>query len=310
MKQREFCCHKSTYVVLFCVFGYWILTGFVLGLRLEHFLISGVFLLLFFSGKSGRKLAVALLPFIAFGVSYDWMRVFPNYMVRSIDVQNLYEAEKTYFGIVADGRLQTFSEYFNVHHCAFADFFSGVFYLCWVPVPIIFGIYLYIKGHRELYIHFALVFLFVNLLGFLGYYIHPAAPPWYVLNYGFEAILDTPGHVAGLGRFDELLGFPVFSLIYGRNSNVFAALPSLHSAYMVVALYYAVKGHSSAWIKVLFTIIMVGIWMTAVYTAHHYIIDVLLGILCALTGIVLFEYVLMKWNRFSLMIKGYVRYIQ
>ena len=37
-------------------------------------------------------------------------------------------------------------------------------------------------------------------------YIHPAAPPWYAMNYGFEPILDTPGNVAGLGRFDELLG--------------------------------------------------------------------------------------------------------
>ena len=37
---------------------------------------------------------------------------------------------------------------------------------------------------------------------FAGYYIHPAAPPWYAINYGFEPVLNTPGNVAGLGRFD------------------------------------------------------------------------------------------------------------
>mgnify|MGYP000674192654 CR=1 FL=1 len=48
------------------------------------------------------------------------------------------------------------------------------------------------------------------------------------MNYGFEPVLNTPGNVAGLGRFDELLGCSVFHSIYGRNANVFAAVPSLH----------------------------------------------------------------------------------
>lgn len=62
------------------------------------------------------------------------------------------------------------------------------------------------------------------------------------MNYGFEPVLNTPGNVAGLGRFDELLGCSVFHSIYGRNANVFAAVPSLHAAYMVVAVAYAIMG--------------------------------------------------------------------
>ena len=67
-----------------------LLTGMFVGIRPEHFLMVGLFLLLFFSGSYTRKLAVALLPFIVFGVSYDWMRVWPNYEVNPIDVQGLY----------------------------------------------------------------------------------------------------------------------------------------------------------------------------------------------------------------------------
>ena len=48
------------------------------------------------------------------------------------------------------------------------------------------------------YLHFALVFLLINLVGFTFYYIHPAAPPWYVALHGFEAVPGTPGDVAGL----------------------------------------------------------------------------------------------------------------
>jgi len=115
--------------------------------------------------------------------------------------------------------------------------------------------------------------------------------------------------VAGLGRFDELLGITVFQGIYGRNSNVFAAVPSLHAAYMVVALAYAIKGKCSRWITIPFAIIMVGIWCTAVYSGHHYIIDVLLGIVCALLGIFLFEQLLMKWPFFSRFFDRYTHYI-
>lgn len=265
------------------------LTGIFVGIRPEHFLMAGLFLLLFFSGSYTRKLAVALLPFIVFAISYDWMRVWPNYEVNPIDVQGLYEAEKSLFGITVGGQTLIPCEFFAQHHCSVADFMAGIFYLCWVPVPIAFGLWLYFKGQRSMYLRFSMVFLLVNLIGFVGYYIHPAAPPWYAMNYGFEPVLSTPGNVAGLGRFDELLGITVFEGIYGRNANVFAAVPSLHAAYMVVALAYAVMARCRRWLIALFAFIMVGIWWTAVYSGHHYIIDVSLGIGCALLGIFVFE---------------------
>lgn len=133
---------------------------------------------------------------------------------------------------------------------------------------------------------------------------------WYAMNYGFEPILDTPGNVAGLGRFDELLGCSVFHSIYGRNANVFAAVPSLHAAYMVVALAYAVMGHCKKWLIALFSVIMVGIWWTAVYSGHHYLIDVMLGVACALSGVLIFEKGLMKWGAFKRFFERYNCYIK
>lgn len=136
------------------------------------------------------------------------MRVYPNYQVNPIDVKGLYEAEKSLFGLSVDGAVLIPCEYFALNHCPVADFFAGIFYLCWVPVPIAFGLWLYLKGDRKVYLRFAMVFLLVNLIGFAGYYIHPAAPPWYAMNYGFEPILDTPGNVAGLGRLTNCWDAP------------------------------------------------------------------------------------------------------
>ena len=67
------------------------ITSFFIGLRNEHILMIALFALLFFSGRTTRKFAVALLPFVIFGISYDWMRIFPNYEVNTIDVERSEE---------------------------------------------------------------------------------------------------------------------------------------------------------------------------------------------------------------------------
>ena len=109
------------------------------------------------------------------------------------------------------------------------------------------------------------------------------------MEYGFKPILHTPGNVAGLIRFDQLVGFPVFQSIYGKNANVFAALPSLHAAYMLVTTCYACASKQSKATVAVFAFICMGIWWTAVYSGHHYVIDVLLGILVTFIGIALLE---------------------
>lgn len=309
INRSSFPTWKEIWIVLGISALFLALTAGFVGLRPEHVLIVVLFLILFFINKETRKLAVAVLPFIVFGISYDWMRVYPNYMVNPIDVEGLYNAEKSLFGFNMDGVRVIPCEYFAVHHNSIADFFAGVFYLTWVPVPIAFGLWLYFTGQKNLYLRFAIVFLFVNLLGFAGYYIHPAAPPWYAMNYGFEPILNTPGNAAGLARFDELLGITVFDGIYGRNSNVFAAVPSLHAAYMLIAVIYACMRKANSILITILSILMVGIWCTAVYSCHHYIIDVLLGIGCALLGILVFEKGLMKLGFFKRFINNYTRYI-
>ena len=244
--------------------------------------------------KPTRKFALALTPWLVFACSYDGMRLLPNYEGNPIDTRGIYEAEKSLFGIGTAAVTLIPGEWFNLHNCAFADFMAGFFYLCWVPVPLGFAIYLYLKGKREMYLRFSLAFLFVNLVGFVGYYIHPAAPPWYVIEHGFTPVLNTPGSVAGLGRFDALVGAPVFHSIYCNNSNVFAAVPSLHAAYMLVTTIYAIISRQSKLCIGIFAFICMGIWWTAVYSTHHYIIDVLLGILTTIVALLILERLLLR----------------
>lgn len=297
---------QETLTILLTIAVWVAVTARFVGLRVEHVWLTLLIGVLLFLRPSSRRLVVALLPFIVFGVSYDWMNILPNYEVNPVDIAGIYAAEKGLFGI---GGL-TPNEFFAMHQSAVMDFFAGVFYLCWVPVPILFGVWLYCKRQYKVYLHFALVFLLVNLIGFAGYYIHPAAPPWYVAIHGFDFIPGTHGETAGLGRWDAMMGVSIFDTLYARNANVFAAVPSLHSAYMLVAFIYALKARCPQWLRVLFAVICCGIWFTAVYTSHHYVIDVLLGITVTIVGYLLFERGLMQIPAFSRFIDRYAKYIR
>ncbi len=56
-------------------------------------------------------------------------------------------------------------------------------------------------------------------------------------------------------------------------------------------------------------VITIGIWFTAVYTSHHYIIDVICGIGCALLGFIVFEYGLMSIPAIRRFMSRYTDYI-
>lgn len=293
-----------------CALAIWLLvTDMFIGYRPEHMVMAVAISGLFFIAPATRRLIVALIPFFVFGISYDWMNLLPNYEVNPVDVKDLYENEKSLFGIATAEGILTPNEFFAIHHHPVMDFLAGIFYLCWVPLPVFYGLWVYFSGKPYDYLRFALVFLLVNLIGFALYYVHPAAPPWYVALHGFEAVPGTPGDVAGLGRFDEMTGLTIFHGLYARNANVFAAMPSLHSAYTFVAFIYAcIIGSSRVW-KFVLGVVTLGIWFTAVYTSHHYILDVSGGILCALLGVFIFEKGIMRFRGFRDWLRRYADYI-
>lgn len=305
---------RETLICLLTWAFYYIVLSMFMDIRPEHFGFSALFLLLFFASAYTRKLAMCLIPFVLFGMSYDFMRVYPNYLVNEVDISGIYETEKSVFGIVVDGNRMTLNEFFSIHNCSFADFWAGIFYLCWVPAPIAFGIYCFVVGKRQLFLRFAWAFLLINVVGFCGYYVHPASPPWfYAQNGGGEVARELlgsqMGSEAGLARFDHLLGLSVFHDIYSKNANVFAAVPSLHSTYCLCAFIYALVGRTRWYVALPLGVIALGICWTAVYTGHHYTIDVLLGIALTFVVILLWEKLVLHIPSVERLFQSYARYV-
>ncbi len=254
-----------------------------------------------------RRFILAFAIFIVYWILFDSMKLFPNFYFSEVNIEGLYNAEKAIFGIPYSGTIITPNEYYIENHNTFLDVLGAIFYLSWVPVPLMFAFYLFQKFPAQ-FLRFSLAFFITNIIGFILYYLYPAAPPWYVQLHGFEFDESTKSNAAGLLRFDKLIGTGLFENMYAKGSNVFAAMPSLHATYPVLAFYYSyTQGHK--FLSGIFFVFVLGIWFSAVYLTHHYILDVIAGLVCAGFSIALFEKVLLKNSYVQKWINNYEKLI-
>ena len=291
---------KSILVVTLLSIAYLVISYLLIGYNSSELVLVGIFNVLFYLSPLTRKFILGFSIFIVYWIIFDYMKAFPNYHYTTVHIADLYNFEKHIFGIHDNGKLLTPNEYWRIHGTTFIDVVTGLFYLCWIPVPLGFAAFLFFKNKRQ-FLYFSLTFVLVNLLGFVVYYTFPAAPPWYVQYYGFHFTPLTAGNVAGLAKFDAYFHAGIFKSIYTKGSNVFAAMPSLHSSYPVIVLYYGIKSRYKV-ASIFFAIVMLGIWFTAVYASHHYVLDVLAGITTAVIGISLFNFLIskVKWLQVSI----------
>lgn len=298
---------KSIAVVSLVSVAYLALSLLLVGYKVDQLVLVGLFNLAFYASAITRKFIVGFSIFIVYWIIYDYMKAFPNYNYAPVHIADLYNTEKHLFGIHSRNTILTPNEYWRFNGKTYLDIICGIFYLCWIPVPMGFAVFLFIKRRRA-FLLFLLTFVLVNFIGFIVYYTFPAAPPWYVQYHGFNFIAHTPGNTAGLAKFDAYFNVSIFKSIYAKGSNVFAAMPSLHSSYPVIVLYYGLKSKLGK-VNIFFAVVMVGIWFAAVYLSHHYVLDVLAGITSAIIGISLFNWILSRSSGFKRFIDYYERAI-
>jgi hypothetical protein len=278
---------RALFNAFLLTFIYVLWIAIFVGFRSDHIFLVCFCLSAYFLHPTTRRFITAFFIFVVYWIIYDSMRICPNYLVNPVHIHQPYDFEKTLFGITVNGTLLTPNEFFKLHTHVALDIIAGLFYINWVPVPLIFALYLLVKDKLN-FIRFSYAFVLTNFIGFIIYYFYPAAPPWYVDQYGFDFNLKTPASTAGLARFDDYFGISLFHSLYSKNANIFAAIPSLHAAYPVVLLYFGIK-RRMGWMNILFFIFLAGIWFAAVYTGHHYVIDLLIGASCAVLSLFLFE---------------------
>jgi membrane-associated phospholipid phosphatase len=236
-----------------------------------------------------RRLFLGILPFFLFGVVYDLTHITePLVRYLHIHVVEPYFFDALVFGIRDGAAMRTPNEFFAVHQWPIADFITGLAYIIFMYW--VFGLALYLALARrdpagqKLLSRFGWTFLTMNIVGFATYYLYPAAPPWYVTDYGLgPANVAATSSAAGAARWDALTGIPYFAVFYGRSADVFGAIPSLHVSYPLLTFIYGLE-LKKRWLDLASFGLFLLVCFSAVYLNHHYVLDVLLGILYALVA--------------------------
>jgi len=261
------------------------------GLRLDHFLIAGTAMLLWYLGPRFRNIFYFFLPLFLVGVVYDSMRYYADIIRGPIHINEPHDFDLFFFGINHQGVQITPNEWFQLHTSPILDVITGFFYLAFIPIYVLISAYFCffiapLHKPQERF-HPMWAFFWVNVLGYSTYYWYAAAPPWYLAQYGNGPIqTNIAASAAGAIRFDLFFGTHFFSGMYGRAADIFGAIPSLHVAYPLQAVFYAFRYGKLKAFSLFFYFIMC---FSAVYLNHHYLLDIIWGSTYAIFICVIFE---------------------
>ncbi len=266
---------------------YWFTLKYLGGLRGDHLLMGALLLALYYAGPFTHSFFYFMLPLFLMAVVYDGHGLFTDLFRGVIRVEEPYLIEKELFGIrTADGILIP-AQWWQLHTHAALDFITGLAYISFIQVFVLTGLFFRFRlgrtgnacwnaeeiRDRAPAMMWGLFWL--NIIACITYYLYPTAPPWYVDLYGFgPAQLDAPPNPAGGSRFDALMGVTLYSEFYSRTPNLFAAIPSTHVAYPLLAVFFAFKFKS---LRIFCLTFYLLICFSAVYLNHHYILDILWG---------------------------------
>jgi membrane-associated phospholipid phosphatase len=120
-------------------------------------------------------------------------------------------------------------------------------------------LWVYLRRHDG-FARFRNTILLANLIGLVGFWLMPTAPPWMFPDKGF---------VAGVNHSSALLQ------TFG---NSYAAMPSLHAADALIVGWFLVATSRTIWAKALWALWPLWVWFSVVATANHYLLDVLAGV--------------------------------
>ncbi len=294
--------------VLLGIILYFVLINQVIHIRPDHAFLALVIFSIALGKKRSKQFLIDWAPFIVFWVAYDMMRGIADSVRHVINVVPPFEWELFLFGPLFGGQIPSFFfEHFQVIHDGtlgkiLLDIMGANFYTLHFSAPLILGwIFWHTLSDRPLFYHFIYTITILNIMALVTFMVYPAAPPWYVYQYGLsQPVGFIGGSAGGLINFDRLIGTQFLQSIWDTfNSNLFAAIPSLHGAYPCVIAFFAMKKLRR--FRFLWLIYPAGTWFSAVYLNEHYIIDLIIGLIY-----VVIAFLIVKWALYPKLFRRYV----
>ena len=264
----------------------------------------------------GRRRVTSVLldwaPFAVILLLYDWTRNAAQTINFPVQWTLAPDVDKAIFGVVPTAWLQ---EHLKHPEAVWWEIIVGLVYMSYFVVPYVFAAWLWLKN-RKVWRRFAACFIAVSFLGLIGYTFVPAAPPWAAARCTAEEVADQPhedacmvdpeasepGGILGPIEPDHDGAEPYVERISSRGwdvlhvhvassliqigqgkSNLVAAIPSLHAALTMLLALFLWPRTAAKWRPWLF-LYPLAMAFSLVFTAEHYVFDILLG--WALAGVV------------------------
>lgn len=229
-----------------------------------------VFLIYAAYNNKTRRFVKDWIPFLIVFMSYEAM----NGLVGKISQLNLHTAPYNLEVALFSGQAPTLILQQSMRS-PILDYVGAFFYTIYFFVPTIFGFVIWRESHKD-YWKYIVALGILTYSALVTFLVYPVAPPWLNPNIAGQGL--NP-HVIRIltDSVDTSIGIPVYKTIYDfLGSNLYAALPSLHSALPWLIYLFAHKIWKWRALPVL--IIPVGTWFSAVYLGEHYVVDVVGGI--------------------------------
>ena len=292
--------HRWKLYLVAGIMTYYIIINTFITLRPDHVFLTLFLFTFLLGGNKAKRFLIDWLPFIGFWILYDMMRGIADDWRGYVYIREVYDAEVALFGRFFQGSVPAFwfqqlqqaydsHTWKQVFDIIAANLYSSHFFS-----PLILGwILWHTHDDRRMFYRFVWTLTILNAMALITFFLYPAAPPHYVLRFGF---IQPSGRIFGLEggliNIDRMIEMKFFTTIWNNmNPNAFAAIPSLHGAYpLVISLF--------AWIKfrkypLFFIIFPLLVWWATVYLNHHYIIDLIIGSVYAGVAYAVNHYIVM-----------------
>ena len=224
-----------------------------------------------------RMFLVRFLPLVSLLLLYEVFRGVADDLNRTVHFTEMIDFDRWMFlGSLPTVVLQ---EWWWHGHVQWYDFYFYFLYTIHFLRPVILALILWRKADRY-YWPFVWSIIGLSFAAFVTYILFPAAPPWMAKELGY---IGEPLHRVSSDIW-AAMGIQDFSEAYSRlPANPVAAVPSLHSAYpLLFALFVIIAfGKKYAWVL----IYPVSMWIGVVYMGEHYVFDVVLGAIYAVSAV-------------------------
>jgi membrane-associated phospholipid phosphatase len=151
-------------------------------------------------------------------------------------------------------------------------------------LPVAVGAWLWTR-HRDAFSHFGFTLVILCAMAFATYVIAPTSPPWLAQPSTVRHVIEDAVQRSGLPQ-------AVVWLYSHHDYNLYAAFPSLHAGFPVVAAVAAWQ--RSRVVGALLWAWALLVWLAVVYLGEHYVSDVVGGIVYAGIAIVIVKAVMAR----------------